>query len=206
MTSFLMFLLLVSTSVFAHIVDFGVHGPQYKINEVDIEELIEKNTRELNSSLVKGVLKDNIQSSLISKINISTCSENQKDRSDNDYLIAPIDVILPDGTVLSKKGNKIFLSSNTILPDVDLCIVDGTNEEQMIEDINQFYQKNHNCSFVINRYSLEKFKKKFPQVKNAYILNEALVKRFHVDCLPVWIHLHRNKIEHLYLHGVKNDK
>ena len=187
------------------LIDYGVKGVQYEIAEEDFYEMVQKKLKDLKVQNIKKQLTENIYRSLKSNIDISACVKDQQDYIENDYVIAPIDVVLPSGEVLAKKGESITIPKNIHLPDVELCLIDGTNESKMIDDINHLYEQNHKCNFVLNNYSISDFKKKFPQVNNVYILDNSIVKRFRVSCLPTRIELRGNIASHYFIRKDENE-
>ena len=198
---FLIFALKAQSSI----IDFGVKGPQYEISEKDFYAMVQKKLKDLRQKNIKQQLTKSIYGSLKANINISTCSENQEDYIEEDYMVAPMDVILPSGEILAKKGERVAIPKSVHLPDAELCLVDGDNEDEMIEDINLLYKQNHKCSFLLNNYSVANFKKQFPQVRNVYILDKSITKRFRINCLPTRIELKGNTVGHYFIKKGRSD-
>lgn len=202
---FFVTLVLFATSGQSTIIDYGIKGTQYQIKEEDFNKMVQRKLKKLRIQKVKKELTENIYESMKSNVSISSCTKNSNDYVEKDYIIAPIDVILPSGEILAKKGERISVPANSYLPDAELCIVDGTNEDQMVDDINSLYKQNSKCNFILNNYSVLDFKKKFPQVKHVYILNDSIVKRFRIGCIPTRIELKNDTVGHYFIRRGKNE-
>ena len=187
--------LFLAKILFASVVDFGVQGKEYPIEEEDYRITMQKKLDAIPPKKINALLKKNITNSMISNNNIGECKQS-KVYSLKDYVIAPFDAYDNTGKLLYKQGDKIFVPKNINAPDFSMCIVDGKDEDAMIDDINYLHSLHHDCNFILNNYSVEKFTREFPSVKKVYILNKAVIERFKVNCYPTIIEERKNIITH----------
>lgn len=197
-TSFFLISLFFCVNAYSKIYDFGVQGAEYNITEVDYRVVLKKRLHDLNKTKLKNDIYESIDNLLISEMDIGQCLKDSSTKSEY-FVKAPQDVELPNGKFLIRKGQKITIPKDKHLPDAHFCIVDGKDEDEMVNDINSLFSiYGKECVFVLNNYSIKKFKKNYPTVKRVYLLNKQFIKSFHLDCYPAHIGLVGSYIYHDY--------
>lgn len=189
-------LFLANTNIFANIIDFGVQGTQYKIEEINGQKLIEERIKDLNVTRIDHNLAVKTRALFTSHLIFK--------RSMKDTNITRIDVVKagwtaygPNGKVLIKKGQKLVSK----IPKgyrFSLCFVDWNVGHKIMNLIVKSFGKK--CIYMVNNINFMKFRKLYDV--RAYPLapqNMIAVTRFHVKVMPTKIIKYSNKLQSITL-------
>ncbi len=192
----LLLILLIDESVFAHIIDFGVQGPQYKIEEINGQKLIEERIKELNVTKVDDTLVKKTKELYTSHLIIK--------RSMKDTNTTKLDIVkagwtarLPNGKIVIKKGQKL-ISKIPKGSRFSLCFVDFNVGRKIMNMIVKSFGKK--CIYLVNNINSLRFKQMYNV--RAYPLapqNYIALTRFHIQVMPTKIIKFSNKLRTITL-------
>lgn len=186
--------LLLISSLSAEVIDFGVKGTTYEVLEGDLLKELKQKARDLNQTQIQENMRTQIKNSLQSNHSIAKCSMDYNTTKE-DFVEAPFDVVLPGGVVAMKKGEKVYIPSG--VPDVDVCIIDGADEDSIASQLEYMRSLYPNCHIVIDNFPVDRLESEYG-VEKAYLLSESFYKRFGAECLPARILMHGKEISHHY--------
>lgn len=164
----------------SNIVDFKEQGVLYNIEEENGDDLIKKRIAELNTTKIENLMAESYENSFKSNLNIHD-SNIDSIETKKDMVPAKFDIKDSIGNILYAQGELIpsIIPAGTSL---DLCFIDGSDEEEVIRFELQSFGK---CIYFVNKIDSREFEKKYNQ--SAYPLsnqNEEYIVRFGVKALP----------------------
>ena len=189
-------LILISSTLFSEVVELGIHGHMYDIQE---EHFMEEVKRKINDKAkqmnFKKLAKESVMKGSIGKTDLPFGQELTSYEMDN-YQILQHDVLNPAGRVFKKKGEKLII--NTQRP-ISICFIDGSNKIMFQNQIDYFdkvtkkkYGEFAECTYMVSNKSVielreEYFGRKF------YPSQKIYEDRFMVKSIPTYIHMEKTK-------------
>jgi len=193
---FLFLFYLFTGDVFARIVDFGVQGPQYKIEEINGQKLIEERIKDLNVTKLEKTLTKKAKALYTSHLIIK--------RSMKDTNTTRLDVVkagwtakAPNGKIVIKKGQNL-ISKIPKGARFSLCFVDFNVGRKIMNMIVKSFGKK--CLYMVNNINSLRFQKIYHV--QAYPLapqNYIAITRFHIKVMPTKIIKFLNKLRTITL-------
>lgn len=188
----IIFLILINTILFSKIVDFGIQGQMYDIEEENMNNIIKSKLAEIqsasNKKMIKKALKKKINAAAVGTTELPFGKEMKTYQEDN-YQILERDIVNPYGRVFRKKGEKVLI--NTTKP-LDICFIDGANKEILYNQIEYFdmvlAKKERECTYMVSNINVFKLNKKYAPRK-FYPSKEIYEERFMIKSIPTYIHI-----------------
>ncbi len=174
----------ISIIISADVVDFGIHGKQYKISERNANELVKEKLKELDYKKIEEKIDKEIESLKVSRVKIKTSMQDITVTS-KDLYKAKWDIRDIDGSLLYAKGDYI----PTTLPkgvQMELCFVDGSLLKGVVDEVVASFGKK--CKYFVNKKNIDVFAKEYGV--EAYPMggqNAPYLARYKVDVLPTKI-------------------
>ncbi|HIP33980.1 MAG TPA: hypothetical protein EYG89_04520 [Bacteroidia bacterium] len=208
MIKILLSIALLSSTLFS-IEDYGIQGKLYKIKEISLNKEIKDAVKDFKLS------KKDIQDKVVSEVKKQAYGKSKLPYVDKvsikeseNYQILQQDIINPLGRIYKRKGEKVLMK--TFQP-LDLCFVDGTNMEMLLNQIMYFdrvSEKNAggDCTYMVSgRSVLELNKRFFP--RRFYPARDSYEKRFFITSIPTYVHIEndRRKVYSFPIQMFKNE-
>lgn len=181
-------------------VDFGKQGALYEIAEPDLQKVIQKRVADLNVTEIKRKARESAVSARTyhNTGTLPVCTADY-DFTREDMQVAPRTVRDVDGTVLVREGDPVDVSLPAGIVK-DYCIVDGRKRGLLDIQVEYFEEHYPACTYLLTDMDIFAFEEAYPAAKRrVYPLNDRLVERFGVECLPARLRMYDNTIEHHYL-------
>lgn len=171
---------LVLTSLFS-LEDLGTYGATHSIKEENFMDKVERHAKDLNTSLVQEQFHTSQKEFLSVKNLVPTCTESKK-RFFTPTFIVPADIVLPNGKIIAKAGEKRktleVMKQNNINIDRYMMFIDV---EDFIQVQLSYKYKNQGFVFITNG-SIEEYEKS--SKANAFKADFLSLERFDIKCSP----------------------
>ena len=178
----------LSAQLFAYM-DLGEHGGLYQIKEPDMMKKIKQYVSEINTTKVKSDVRKSVESAATfvnREIEFKCKQEWHTKKIDAQY--APETVYDVDGSVMLHKGDPLPVA----LPKGvrrEYCVVDGSDEELLDQQMEFFQNESANCSYLVIDYSVTDFKERY-SIKTAFPYTPTFGTRFEMECYPSKMHMY----------------
>lgn len=165
----------------ADIVDLGTHGVTHSIKEENFMDIVERKSKDLNTTLLTNQLKESNNQFLSVNHLLPSCTETRK-REYTPTFIVPADIKLPNGTYIARAGEELntleVMQKSGASMDRYVMFIDADDDIQVQL---AFMYKNQGTVFLTNG-SLEEFEKRTRMT--SYKADMQSIARFNIECSP----------------------
>ena len=172
-------------------VDFGIVGKTYEIYEENGNDFIQRRIRETDWQSIENEIKDEIQASFKSNINLP---DSKKDFEEESLDLVPSrwDIRNIEGEIVVKKGDLI----PSILPfgaKLEICFISGKEDKKVIDYILKDFGSS--CIYLVDGVDSREFEELF-NVESYPMAEQNLIflQRFNIDSVPTKITKSTDKI------------
>jgi len=188
-----LFLSLLLPVVMFGVVDLGIQGKTYNIQEKSIKELILEGVENLDKEDLRKQYLKSIDSAFTSTIGLPASKSDSK-RTYTDYVIATYDVPDPNnpGTILYEQGDAIpsIIPRGTTL---NMCFIDGTDKELAAEVAKEFGK----CDYLVSNQDIRTID--YLGNNLVFPMGKTYIRRFGIKKLPVKLVMFSDKITKIHL-------
>lgn len=177
----LLAIILMKIVLYAELIDMGVHGETFSINEVNFMDTVEQKINDINKTKIKKEYIDSSNEFLeISKL-VPVC-HTTRTREFTPTFVVPTDIKKADGTYLAREGDVLntleVMKQQNITLDKYLMFIDVNDELQV--QLAYMY-KNQGLVYVTNG-SLKDFEERTKIASSK--ADKSILKKFDIKCSP----------------------
>ena len=176
-----LFLVVFISLANAKLVDLGTYGETYVIKEENFMDIIERKSKDLNTTLLQKQIDASSKSFLKVKRVLPSCKKTRI-REYVPTFIVPADIKLPNGTYIARAGQQMntleVMKRNGITMNRYIMFIDADDDIQV--QLAYMY-KNQGIAFISNG-SMDKFEKMTKMT--SYKADRLSIKKFDIKCSP----------------------